>query len=685
MPERDLCSHMKTFYLTTPLYYVNARPHLGHTYTTVVADCLSRFKRMQGLDVCLLTGTDEHGQNIERAAAAQGLSPQQLADQITAEYQKLWARFGIEYDQFIRTTDSRHYAGAAEVFQRALSSGAIYKGQYSGWYCISCNLFAPDGETAPKCEACERQTERVTEESYFFRLSDFQQRLLQHYEEHPKFIMPLSRRNEVVSFVSGGLKDLSISRTSVKWGIPVPDEQNHVIYVWFDALVGYLTGIGFAPGETGGTFQKFWPAQVHLVGKDILRFHAVYWPAFLMAAGLELPEQVFAHGWWLKDEVKMSKSRGNVIDPNLLLAHFGSDAVRYFLLREVPFGMDGTFSYEAFIQRVNSDLANDFGNLVSRTLTLVAKNFGNTMPYPSAIEGRLALDHELEQKALAAVEAYQLHMGELAFSKALESVWDLLAQANRYLNESAPWALTDNQGERPRLATILYTSAEVIRIATVLLAPVMPESCKRIWEQLGMKAPLRAQRIDEIKWGGLVVGSSLGEITPVFPRLDKKTVIEKIFAQSTVAATPPATRPEAAPAGGASARNAKAQPTVAGTEAKPAEVPASDGKITIDDFAKVELRVAQVVSAERVPGADKLLKLIVDVGTETRQILAGIAKVYSPESLVGRKIVIVANLQPRKMRGLESNGMLLAASVGDEGQPVLAGFLEDVPNGARLK
>jgi len=677
---------MKTFYLTTPLYYVNARPHLGHTYTTVVADCLSRFKKMQGFDVCLLTGTDEHGQNIERAATAQGLSPKQLADQITAEYQKLWKRLGIEYDQFIRTSDSHHYAGAAEVFKRASNSGAIYKGQYSGWYCISCNLFAPESEIAPKCEVCGRPTERVTEESYFFRLSDFQQRLLDHYEKHPEFIMPLSRRNEVVSFVSGGLKDLSISRTSVKWGIPVPGEQNHVIYVWFDALVGYLTGIGFAPGASAESFQKYWPAQVQLVGKDILRFHTVYWPAFLMAAGLELPKQVFAHGWWLKDEVKMSKSRGNVIDPHLLLTHFGSDAVRYFLLREIPFGLDGTFSYEAFIQRVNADLANDFGNLVSRTLTLVAKNFSNGMPYPSAFEGRLALDQELEKKALETVDAYQSHMDGLAFSKALESVWDLLAHANRYLNESAPWALTDNLDERPRLATILYTSAEIIRIATVLLAPVLPESCNRVWEQLGMKSPLRSQRIDEIKWGGLTVGGNLGEIIPIFPRLDKKAVIEKIFLESGAPAAGPEGKPEKATAAGASAKITKPQPTVpAAAETKPAAAAVPDGMITIDDFAKVELRVAQVVSAERVPGADKLLKLMVDVGTETRQILAGIAKAYSPESLVGRKIVIVANLLPRRMRGLESNGMLLAASVGDEGQPVLASFLEDVPNGAKLK
>lgn len=672
---------MKTFYLTTPLYYVNAKPHLGHTYTTVVADCLGRFKKMQGYEVCLLTGTDEHGQNIERAAAAQGITPRQLADENAAEYQKLWARLGIEYDQFIRTTEHRHYAGAAEVFKRALDAGAIYKGEYSGWYCISCNLFAAESDAPPNCEVCGRPTERVTEESYFFRLSEFQQKLLEHYEKNPGFIMPLSRRNEIVSFVSGGLKDLSISRTSVKWGIPVPADQKHVIYVWFDALVGYLTGIGFGPGAASEQFQKFWPAQVQLVGKDIIRFHTVYWPAFLMAAGLELPKQVFAHGWWLKDEVKMSKSRGNVIDPHLLLTHFGSDAIRYFLLREIPFGLDGTFSYEAFIQRVNSDLANDYGNLVSRTLTLIAKNFNNAIPYPSAIEGRTSQDREMEQKALATVEVYQAQMDELAFSRALESVWELLAQANRYLNESAPWALTDSPEQRPRLATILYTSAEVIRIATVLLAPVLPESCRRVWEQLGIKSPLKLQRINELKWGGLPVGSSLGEIAPIFPRLDKKATIDKIFQESGTESAAKADRPATV----SDRKGAKVQDADSASDAKGSVELSADSRIGIDDFAKVDLRVAQVVSAERVQGADKLLKLMVDVGTETRQILAGIAKAYSPESLIGRKIVIVANLQPRKMRGLESNGMLLAASVGEEGKPVLAGFLEDVPNGARLK
>ena len=675
---------MKTFYVTTPLYYVNAKPHLGHTYTTVIADCLARYKKMQGFDVCFLTGTDEHGQNIERAATAKGVTPQELADTVAGEYQQLWSEYGIEYDQFIRTTESRHRLGAAEIFKRAAEKGTIYKGEYSGWYCIHCNLFAPESETRPNCEVCLRPTERVTEASYFFRLSQFQKNLLDHYQKHPDFVMPPSRFNEVVSFVSGGLKDLSISRTSVKWGIPVPGDDQHVIYVWFDALVGYLTGIGFGDPAGMKSFQNFWPAQVQLVGKDILRFHAVYWPAFLMAADLELPKQIFAHGWWLKDETKMSKSRGNVIDPVLLKKHLGSDAVRYFLLREVPFGLDGSFSYEALVQRANSDLANDFGNLVSRTLTLISKNFSNRIPYPSAVEAHTSLDREIERAALAAIETYQIHMDHLAFSKALESVWEFLARANKYINESAPWALTDDPSQIPRLATVLYTSAEVIRIATVLLAPVLPESCQSVWKQLGMSTDLKSCRIDELKWGGLPVGTAIGEIKPMFPRLDKTLVLEKLF-QSGSEGEAPAGVPAQDAQLPEKGKELKGESSAAASSAKTlVENPVPD-KITIDDFAKVDLRVGQIVSAERIQGADKLLKLRVDLGSETRQILAGIAQHYTPENLLGKKIVIVANLQPRKMRGLESHGMLLAASVGGEDKPVLATFLEDVPNGAKLK
>ncbi len=667
---------MKTFYITTPLYYINAKPHLGHAYTTIVADCLSRYKEMQGYEVRFLTGTDEHGQNIERAAAAQGIPPSELADQNAEEFRQLWSRYGIQYTHFIRTTETRHYRGASEVFRRVQQNGFIYKGEYSGWYCIFDNLFAPESELPPNCEVCGRPTERVTEDSYFFKLSEFQQKLLDYYEKTPDFIMPTSRRNEVVSFVNGGLKDLSISRTSVKWGVPVPADAQHVIYVWFDALVGYLTGIGFGNPEDDREFRKFWPAQIHLVGKDIVRFHTVYWPAFLMAAGLQVPHKVFAHGWWLKDEAKMSKSRGNVVDPNLLLDHFGGDAVRYFLMREVPLGLDGTFSYDAVLQRVNSDLANDYGNLVSRTLTLISKNFNQAIPYPSAIEGRTPQDNELEEAALATVNVYQQHMEELALSRALESVWELLAKTNRYLNESSPWSLTEDLAQRPRLATILYTSVEVIRIATVLLAPFLPESSKLVWKQLGLQSLLKSQKIGELKWGGLPVGGVLGEVTPVFPRFDKKEVLSKIF--DAEAKLSPIIRLEPTPP-------VAVDMTLQTSDQQQVSPILGESLISIEDFAKIDLRVGQVITAEKVKGADRLLRLMVDLGTETRQILAGIARVYSPESLVGRKIIVVANLEPRKLRGLESNGMLLAASVGEEDRPVLAGFLEEVPNGAKLR
>ena len=668
---------MDTFYITTPLYYVNARPHLGHTYTTLVADCLSRYKRMQGYDVCFLTGTDEHGQNIERAAAAQGVAPEVLADRNAGAYRKLWSRFGVEYDRFIRTTSKSHYAAASEVFQRAFDNGFIYKGEYSGWYCIPCNLFAPEADAAPDCDVCQRPTERVTEESYFFKLSVFQKQLLDLYEKHPEFINPTSRRNEVVRFVSDGLRDLSVSRTSVKWGIPVPVADNHVIYVWFDALVGYLSGIGFGNSREQDQFRKYWPAQVQLVGKDIIRFHTVYWPAFLLAAGLPLPERVHAHGWWLKDEAKMSKSRGNVINPHLLLNHFGSDAVRYFLLREIPFGADGNFSYQAMIQRTNSDLANDLGNLVSRTLALISRNFENTVP-PAAADPS-SLEIELKHHVLTTIEAYQGHMDRLAFSRALETVWDLLSRTNKYINVCAPWTMAGDEAQQPRLATILHTCAEVVRIVTVLLAPVLPVSCAKVWRQLGQREALNLQRLNRLQWSGELAGNRLGEVTPVFPRLDRKALLETLFGSDSRGRQKPADsqKKKAPPVPPEEAGKAAAKTSAA--------APADGSTITIGDFAKIDLRVGQVVEADKVKGADRLLRLTVDLGRETRQILAGIAQAYAAESLVGRKIVVVANLQPRKLRGLESNGMLLAASVGAEDRPVLATFLEEVPNGARLK
>ena len=663
---------MKTFYVTTPLYYINAQPHLGHTYTTLVADCLSRYKRMQGYNVCFLTGTDEHGQNIERAADSQGVSPKFLADQNTEAYRKLWSKFDITYDSFIRTTDDHHYVAAAEVFKRAFDNGFIYKGEYSGWYCIPCNLFAPEAEVAPNCEVCARPTERVVEESYFFRLSDFQDRLLDFYQKKPDFINPSFRRNEVINFVSSGLKDLSVSRTSVRWGIPVPLSGNHVIYVWFDALVGYLSGIGFGDPKRQEEFRTFWPAQVHIVGKDIIRFHSVYWPHFLLAAGLEIPSQVYAHGWWLQDETKMSKSRGNVIDPIQLLDHFGGDAIRYFLLREIPFGADGNFSYDSLIQRVNSDLANDFGNLVSRTLKLVSKSFGNTFPEFTGLVFD-AKQKELQNQVGLTIKFYEEHMNKLAFSKALEVIWELLARVNKYITDSTPWKMIDHESQRSHLATILLTSAEIIRIVTVLLSPILPISCAKVWSQLGIQEELSSQQLDKLGWSKIVGGCTLGKIEPAFPRLDKKSIIKKLG--------------DSIGEKDDKKKISSDQAVEISTDSSP--VKGSDfsqsSRIAIEDFTKIDLRVGEVVSAEKVKGTDRLLKLLVDLGTENRQIIAGIAQSYREEDLIGKKVVVVFNLQSRKMRDLESNGMLLAASIGEEGNPVLATFLEEVPNGARLK
>ena len=663
---------MKTFYLTTPLYYINAQPHLGHTYTTLVADCLSRYKRMQGYDVCFLTGTDEHGQNIERAADTQGVSPKVLADQNTEAYRRLWSLFDIKYDSFVRTTDKHHYAAASQIFKRAFDNGFIYKGEYAGWYCIPCNLFGPEADIAPNCEVCNRPTERVVEESYFFKLSAFQDRLLDLYQKKPDFINPSFRRNEVINFVSSGLRDLSVSRTSVTWGIPVPLSGNHVIYVWFDALVGYLSGIGFGDPKRQEEFKKFWPAQVHLVGKDIIRFHSVYWPAFLLAAGIEIPFKVYAHGWWLQDETKMSKSRGNVVDPVQLLDHFGGDAIRYFVLREIPFGSDGNFSYDALIQRINSDLANDFGNLVSRTLKLVSKVFGKTFPEFSDLV-ITDKERELQGQVTLTIKSYEEYMNKLSFSKALEVIWDLLSQVNKYITDSAPWKMIDDESQRTNLATILLTSTEIIRIVTVLLSPILPVSCSKVWNQLGIQEKLDKQRIDKLEWGNVVGGCTLGKIEPVFPRLDKKSIIKKLVGPLGV------NDGKKKITSGEKVEISKDTPPA--TESDSSGVP----RIKIDDLMKIDLRVGQVISAEKVKGTDRLLKLLVDLGTESRQIIAGIAQSYKEDDLVGKKIVVVFNLQPRKMRGLDSNGMLLAASIGENGDPVLATFSEEVPNGARLK
>jgi len=645
----------KKFYLTTPIYYVNARPHLGHTYTTVVADTIARYKRMRGYEVVLLTGTDEHGQKVERSAKAAGVAPQEFVDRISGEYRRLWDELGLGIHRFVRTTELRHARAVQRLFRKAAEHGHIYKGHYEGQYCVFDELYVDDPTPGALCPDCGRPTERIREENYFFKLSAFQDRLLEHYEKHPEFVQPETRRNEVIAFARGGLRDLSISRTTLKWGIPWPGDEQHVFYVWSDALVSYMTGVGYA--DNPEEYERFWPADVHLVGKEILRFHAVYWPAFLMAAGEPLPKTVFAHGLWNFLGEKMSKSRGNIQFPQPIARVLGVDALRYFLLREMVFGQDGNFSREALVERYNSDLANGLGNLASRTLAMVERYFSGAVP-TSKESGR---DAAVKNAAVQAIAASLEQYDAFAFSRALEAIWDLVAEVDKYLVLEQPWALAEDAAKRERLATVLYTAAEALRVAVVLAHPVLPQATERIWQQLGQRAPLAKQQLDQLKWGQLAPGARLSEIEAVFPRADKTEVMERIEAMEEEMRQPPA------------------------TPAAPAVTPQAPGRITIDDFAKVEMRVGEVKSAERVAGADKLLKVMVDIGGEVRQLVAGIAQEYKAEDLIGRKVIVVVNLQPRKLRGVESNGMILAASVGPEGKPVLAGFLEDVPPGARLK
>jgi methionyl-tRNA synthetase len=735
------------YYLTTPIYYVNARPHLGHAYSTILCDAIARRKRALGIETWFLTGTDEHGQKIERSAALAGRTPVEFATAIAAEWRGLWDRLGLTYDDFIRTTEERHKRGVQRLFATLRDRGFIYKGSYTGQYCVSDELYV-DGPPGTPCPDCGRITETVSEENYFFKLSAFERRLLEFYEANPGFMGPESTRREVLSFVRGGLRDLSVSRTSFSWGIPVPGDEKHVIYVWLDALANYITALGYGSEDAAeqARFAKFWPADMHLIGKEISRFHCVYWPAFLMAAGIPLPRTVRANGWLLFDQGKMSKSRGNVVRAETVLGVLGADALRYFLLREIPFGQDGGFSFDALVQRYNADLANGYGNLVSRVVNMVHKYFGGVLPEAGAETGTEAA---LREGAVRTIAAFGPAFDELNFSEALRTLWVLVADTDGYLTANAPWK---RPAERPEAehaalqARVLATAAEAIRIITALVYPILPDSAAKVWRQLGQGEIADAAKqgfLAELAWGGLRSGTRFGEPAPLFPRAEKDAVermqnledqnnrsaveaasggaaktepsapaeILKPIAsqaqalyQGTTSVVPKeqqhvagALAPEVAslenpssiPASAANAPAAAPLPDAAAPAASaPAptapDAPALPQHITIDDFAKVDLRVAQILVAERVPKADKLLRLEVDLGYEKRQILAGIAQYYEPEKLIGRKIVIVANLAPRKMRGLESNGMLLAASL-EGGAPVLTGFLEDVPLGARLK
>lgn len=730
------------YYLTTPIYYVNARPHLGHAYSTIVCDAVARRKRALGIETWFLTGTDEHGQKIERSAAKADKTPGEFATEVSGEFRGLWDRLALTYDDFIRTTSERHIRGVQKLFRVLQEREFIYKGSYTGQYCVSDEAYV-DGPPGTTCPDCGRVTETVSEENYFFKLSAFERRLLEFYEANPGFMGPESTRREVISFVRGGLKDLSVSRTSFSWGIPVPGDEKHVIYVWLDALANYITALGYGSDDPADQerFSKFWPADMHLIGKEISRFHCVYWPAFLMAAGIEPPRSVRANGWLLFDQGKMSKSKGNVVRAETVAEVLGADALRYFLLREIPFGQDGGFSFDALVQRYNGDLANGYGNLVSRVVNMVHKYFGGVVPEAGAETGAEAA---LKAGAAKALAAFGPELEALNFSEALKALWVLVAETDGYLTANAPWKkpADRSQAEHAALqARVLATAAEAIRMVTALAYPVLPDAASKVWRQLGQGEIAEAAKqgfLRNLAWGGLKAGTQLGEPAPLFPRAEKdaiermqnledennKTVIESASGAHASAAPEPAApaiapQPEPAkmsaesarpvsghdfsraakdappagalaPEGSSSGAAVAPLPSVGATVAASAAEPQTaelqqPQHITIDDFVKVDLRVGQILVAERVPKADKLLRLEVDLGYEKRQILAGIAQYYEPEKLIGRKIVIVANLAPRKMRGMESNGMLLAASLPPDGAPVLAGFLEEVPLGARLK
>lgn len=691
---------MNSFYVTTPIYYANSLPHLGHLYTTIVADVLHRYKKQRGFEVFFLTGTDEHGINIQRAAEKAGKSPQEQVDFIAGELTRMFADFGLGpesggYDIFMRTTEPFHYEGVRHLWQQIAAGKTpkgndnIYKGHYEGWFCAPCAAFkqedeyvTPEGSDVPNCLIHERPLDRVSEESYFFRLSDYDEFLLATIEGDRQILKPDSRRNEVISFIKGGLQDLSISREkrSVAWGVPVPGDDEHVMYVWLDALSNYITALGYgndrknAPG-----FEKFWQNAVHLVGKDILRFHTVYWFSFLKAAGLPLPKTVYAHGMWLDaDGRKMGKTLGNVIDVDLLHKHFQVDAVRYFCLREMVFGQDGKFGYENLIDRANADLASGLGNLLSRTVSMLHKYREGRVPSGKIAEEnyiharRAGLDpdggeivHVLEH----ARDEFLRRFDNFEFSQALEGIWAVIARIDKMISDAKPWELVKDERQAETLNAVLYRAAETLRWIGAMVFPVMPGSAEQIFAQLGLGDDLARLDPASLKWGGLEAGAAIGAAEGIFPRIDKSKIMSEIK-ESIPSETP------------VSAGGQSEPPVSADAQAE------TDNFITIDDFIKVDLRVGEIKVAERVPNADKLLRFEVDLGEEKpRQILAGLAEYYDPEPLIGRKVVVVANLKPRKMRGLESQGMICAASLedGTGEKPALATFIENVDIGARLK
>lgn len=660
-------SQRKTFYITTPIYYPSDKLHIGHAYTTVAGDAAARYKRLRGFDVMYLTGTDEHGKKIEQKAGEKGVTPQQFVDGIVAGIKDLWKKLDISYDDFIRTTDERHKKSVQKIFKQLLDQGDIYLDTYEGWYCVPCESYILDRQLVDgNCPDCGRPVEKVKEKSYFFRMSKYADRLLRYYEENPDFIQPESRKNEMINnFIKPGLEDLAVSRSTFQWGIPVPGDPEHVIYVWIDALSNYITALGYGSDDES-KYEKFWPADVHLVGKEIVRFHTIYWPIMLMALGLPLPKKVFGHGWLLMKDGKMSKSKGNVVDPVTLIDRYGLDALRYYLLREVPFGSDGTFTPESFIERINFDLANDLGNLLNRTVAMIDKYFAGVVP--ALVPGATAYDESLQEAARTAVGKAEEALEKLEFSTALSAIWALVSRTNKYIDETQPWVLAKDEANRAALGSVMYHLAEALRIVSILLQPFLTATPQNIWVQLGLAAGELTAWDSAKRFGLLPPGTRVVKGDPLFPRLDVEQEVAYIVQAM----------------GGAAAKVAQATPV----PAKPQEVsakaePEAKDEIGIDDFAKVELRVAKVLAAEPVPKADKLLKLQLDLGSETRQVVSGIAKFYKPEELVGRKVICVTNLKPVKLRGETSQGMILAASEGD--RLTLATVAEDIPVGAIVK
>ncbi|CEG29536.1 methionine--tRNA ligase [Bacillus sp. B-jedd] len=649
-----------TFYLTTPIYYPSGNLHIGHAYTTVAGDAMARYKRLRGFDVMYLTGTDEHGQKIQRKAAEEGLTPQQYVDGIVAGIKELWQKLDISYDDFIRTTEDRHKKSVDKLFAQLVEQGDIYLDEYEGWYCTPCESFYTDRQLVEgNCPDCGRPVEKVKEESYFFRMSKYADRLLAYYEENPDFIQPESRKNEMINnFIKPGLEDLAVSRTTFDWGIKVPGNPKHVIYVWIDALSNYITALGYG-SDDDSKYRKYWPADVHLVGKEIVRFHTIYWPIMLMALGLPLPKKVFAHGWLLMKDGKMSKSKGNVVNPVTLIDRYGLDALRYYLLREVPFGADGVFTPEGFVERINFDLANDLGNLLNRTVAMIDRYFGGEIPvYSGSVT---AFDDSLLKMNRETAEKYEVAMEKMEFSVALSSVWQLVSRSNKYIDETQPWVLAKDEERKAELGSVMAHLAESLRRIAVLLQPFLTRSPERIFSQLGIETE-SLKSWDRLREFGMIPeGTKVAKGDPLFPRLEIADEVEFIKGEMQGTAVP-------------------AQETK--QEEKQVEKPETD-EISIDEFIKIDLRIAEVVHAEPVKKADKLLKLQLDLGYEKRQVVSGIAEYYKPEELIGRKVICVTNLKPVKLRGELSQGMILAGKT--EGTLSLASVDQTLPNGTKIK